>query len=203
MHPERPPVCPNRALDSYRWKERGNHTHSDIFLLAEEAHPNVVPQGRAFRHAADHCPVFGEGNIIISMGLHHAASCQCSLQEKGRETIWGHALPQAQEARDKAPKLKSSQEELSHTFPSGCCWDQQCGALGSLSTKWSQGKEGLRPTSCLLLLNHNCLRNTTVWEVLRVCSGVQGTSRAWVCEKIYALHFVSPTSTGRNSSGVT
>lgn len=60
-------------------KVRKRDTYCNVFLLAKEAHPNIVPQRGAFRHGAGHHPVFGEGNIKISMGLHQAASCQGGL----------------------------------------------------------------------------------------------------------------------------
>lgn len=44
-----------------------------IFLLAKEAHSDVIPEWRAFCNSTRYNFVFGEGNIKESMSLHHAA----------------------------------------------------------------------------------------------------------------------------------
>ena len=58
--------------------KRGD-THCHIFLLAKEAHSDVIPEWRAFYNSTRYNFVFGEGNIKVPMGLHHAACCQDGL----------------------------------------------------------------------------------------------------------------------------
>lgn len=59
---------------------RGGDTHCHIFLFAKKAHCYVIPEWRAFCNTRSCNFVFGEGNIKVPVGLHHAACCQDGLK---------------------------------------------------------------------------------------------------------------------------
>ena len=59
---------------------RGGDTHCHVFLFAKEAHCYVIPEWRAFCNTTRCNFVFGEGNIKVPVGLHHAACCQDGLK---------------------------------------------------------------------------------------------------------------------------
>lgn len=75
-------------LDSIK-KTKGvggeNHkadTHRNIFLLAEEAHSDVVPERGAFGNSTSRHPVLREGHIEVPVHLHHATGRQNCLGNK-------------------------------------------------------------------------------------------------------------------------
>lgn len=55
-------------------------THCHVFLLAKETHSDVIPEGRTFWNSTSYNSVFGEGNLKVPMGLHHAACRQDGLK---------------------------------------------------------------------------------------------------------------------------
>lgn len=68
------------SADPVTMKAKGEDTHCHIFLLAKEAHSDVIPEWRAFYNSTRYNFVFGEGNIKVPVGLHHAACCQDGLK---------------------------------------------------------------------------------------------------------------------------
>lgn len=70
----------SRPSNYERKPGRGGDTHCHIFLLAKEAHSDVIPEWRAFCNSTRYNFVFGEGNIKVPVGLHHAACCQDGLK---------------------------------------------------------------------------------------------------------------------------
>lgn len=67
-----------------RWKmlSRWSVTHSDVFLFAEEAHPDVVPERWALGDGVCGDAVLVHGHVIISMSLHHTAGGKDGLNNR-------------------------------------------------------------------------------------------------------------------------
>lgn len=74
-------------------------THCYVFLLAKETHSNVIPEWRAFWNGTSHNSVFGEGNVEVSMGLHHAAGCQEGLEAEDVED-WSELSPNGRGSKE-------------------------------------------------------------------------------------------------------
>lgn len=73
-------------------------THSHVFLLPEEAHADVVPEGRALWHSARRHSVLVHGHVKVTVGLHHAAGSQDGLGAD--ETLVRHILQRRGSTRD-------------------------------------------------------------------------------------------------------
>lgn len=69
--------------------KRSTRTYCDIFLLAEEAHSNVVPERGTFRRLVGCYSVLGESHIKVAMLLHHAAHCKDGLHIR---RVIGHSI---------------------------------------------------------------------------------------------------------------
>ena len=66
------------------YNRKRRNTHSHVFLLAEEAHANVVPEGGALGHGTGSHTVLVHGHIKVSVSLHHAT---CSKDGLGRNSV--------------------------------------------------------------------------------------------------------------------
>ena len=60
-------------------------THSHVFLLAKEAHSDVVPELRRLGGGSGRHSVLSEGHVVVTMVLNHGTCCQNGLGVGGGE----------------------------------------------------------------------------------------------------------------------
>ena len=76
----------------------GFETHSHVFLLAIEAHPNVVPQWSTLRSLLGGNAVLGQCNVVVGMQLKHGPGRHYGLHigwvktQRVAEILEGHLI---------------------------------------------------------------------------------------------------------------